>query len=280
MYLLHNITLRSFMSETDTGPIVVEVLSSKEESAETTSLLIYKPGNDDGSGAIVERVEEQEDDILSLRSKKFQDIAKYTIVLALILLFIGEFLHYIYIWSPKAGFTYPLALVASIYLIGLGLFVGSAGFQTYMTESDRKPLWWSVYAGAIFSFLQTAIVIFGADEFVAAVISGHLVITRLYIAVYVMAAVSMALLASPLILIDLYGRSLKRARFFRALIITGIVTKQSSMLITIHSFVCQTGFALFIVGSALATSGYVLGLWEAHRRRRKYRLMCDSEDNS
>jgi len=258
----------------------IPVDAAKDVLPEAAPLILTIQPHDDGSGSFIERVADYDDEPLSPRARRLQSISKYTIILSLVLLFAGELLHYVFIWKPKVGFTYSIGLVASIYMIGLTVFVGSAGYQTYVTESDRKPLWWAVYAGAIFSFLQTAIVIFKCEEFVAPQITGKLIIAPAYIAVYVVAFISTVLLAFPMILIDLYGRSLKRARFFRALIITGIVTKQISMLVTIHSFVSYIGFALFVTGCVLATSGYVLGLWEAHRRKRKYRLFKhDSEDN-
>ena len=188
----------------------------------------------------------------------------------------GEIVHYVYLLpvpndiSQPKDFEYPHALVIALFSIGLSFYAIAGAFRLSQFRAENLGMWWIGYLGGFLALFQPAIVGFKQEDFVNSLMKGKLEVTGYYIAVYAITSISIALLLPALAVVHLFGPEMRKAKYYRLMIVTGVFTIEISMIVTIHSLVVHVGFALFLAGVALSLIGYFSGLVEAKHRRGIY----------
>jgi uncharacterized membrane protein len=203
----------------------------------------------------------------------FSEIITYA---GLLFCIAGEVVHYVYLLpvpndiSQPKDFEYPHALVIALFSIGLGFYTIAGAFRVSQIEDENKGMWWVGFVGSLLALFQPALVGFKQEDFVNSLMKGRLEVTEYYIAVYAITCISMALLLPALAVVHIFGPEMRKAKYYRLMIVTGVFTIQLSMIVAIHSLVVHVGLAMFLCGIAVTLIGYLSGLVEAKKRRGIY----------
>lgn len=209
-------------------------------------------------------------------------ILQKIIFLAEILIYLGlsfclaaTIIHYVYLFplatrEKARDFKYPSALVISLHSIGVAVFSVAAAFRINQLESKSIAIWWVAYIGGLTSLMQLGVVAYWNDDFLRVLVGEKLEVGAAYAGLYSVTIISMGLLNPALAIIDMFGPEVKKARFYRLLIVTGTFSAQLALIITVHSVIVHVGFGVFLLGVSLMLIGYLSGLYHSKKRREAY----------
>ena len=199
--------------------------------------------------------------------------AEFVMFLGGLMMFTAQIVHYVMLWNlpsdetTRTGvFHYPLALISSIYFIGMSLFGVSGIFRMLYIESVQRIKWWILFIGILVSLSPAAIVIYKDNIFIQPLINGHITIGSEYKSVYATTLAGMFLVIPMVMLLDLFNPILKKSKIYKLLCLFGIFCFQISLIVTIHSLIVHIGFMLFVLGTCLIAAGYIAGRLAERRK--------------
>lgn len=216
--------------------------------------------------------------------QKISFFSEIVIYLGLSFCLAATIIHYVYLFplatrDKARDFKYPSALVISLHSIGFAFFSIAAAFRITQLKSKNIAIWWVAYLGGLTSLMQLGVVAYWHDDFLRVLIEGKLEVGAAYAGLYAVTIISVGLLNPALAIIDMYGPEVKKARFYRLLMVTGTFSAQLALIITVHSVIVHVGFGVFLLGVSLMLIGYLSGLYHAKKRRETYYGDQDTVDN-